>query len=162
MKTSTEYLKLAMEKLEKTSDAQAAKALGIARSTLSEYLSGRRIMDDFACVMVAKVLEIDPMDVIAACNQERERTEDRREFWRNFRAGTMRKEGGQAVVPILFCLAVLGVGGMEMALRTGQFMQVGLPPLCSILFLASKLSYKRICGCFVASMANSVAFCSSF
>ena len=42
-------------------------------------------MDDFACIMVGRVLGIDPMEIIAACQEEREKNEERRGFWRDFR-----------------------------------------------------------------------------
>lgn len=42
-------------------------------------------MDDFACIMVGRVLGIDPMKIIAACQEEREKNQERKEFWKDFR-----------------------------------------------------------------------------
>ncbi len=85
MKASKDYLLEALEKVEGKTDGEKAKALKIAGSTLSQYKSGKQQMDDFACIMVARVLGLDPMEIIAACQEEREKSEERREFWKDFR-----------------------------------------------------------------------------
>ncbi|MEN6079447.1 hypothetical protein [Chromobacterium piscinae] len=85
MKQSSEFLKDAIEMLGEENDSKAAARLKIAKSTLSLYLSGTRIMDDFACVMVAEALGIDAMKVIAAAQMEREKNQERREVWENLR-----------------------------------------------------------------------------
>lgn len=85
MKASKEYLEEALSAMGDVSDTEKAKALKIAGSTLSLYRSGDRKMDDYACIMVARVLGLDPMEIIAACQEEREKSEERREFWKDFR-----------------------------------------------------------------------------
>lgn len=85
MKASREYLEEALATLGDVSDSEKARQLKIDRSTLSLYRSDNRKMDDFACIMVARVLGLDPMEIIAACQEEREKSEERREFWKDFR-----------------------------------------------------------------------------
>ncbi|WP_162788144.1 helix-turn-helix domain-containing protein, partial [Chromobacterium haemolyticum] len=81
MRVSSDYLREAMEKMGETSNRKAGEKLGIHGNTIGQYLSGERIMDDFACIMVAKVLDIDGMIVIAAAQMEREKNQARKDVW---------------------------------------------------------------------------------
>lgn len=85
MKASRDYLLEALEKTPGETGEEKAKHLKISGNTLSQYKRGERIMDDFACIMVGRQLGIDPMKIIAACQEEREKNQERKEFWRDFR-----------------------------------------------------------------------------
>lgn len=113
MKKSTEYLLEALEKVAGKNDKEKAATMKIAQSTLSQYKTGERTMDDFACIMVAKTLGIDPMKIIAAAQEEREKNEERRGIWRDFREARER-EKGRAIVPMMAALT----GLMMMAMVT--------------------------------------------
>lgn len=65
------------------SDNGLAKKLGITRGAMSQYRSGKRVMDDYCASQIATFLKINPMLVIAAANEKREKNEPRREYWRN-------------------------------------------------------------------------------
>ena len=108
MERSNEYLNAALEKLALGSDARAAKEMGILKSSLSEYRSGKRIMDDFTAAKVAKILEIHPFEIIAMCNEEREKTEERRAFWRGFRSEVagIRTQIGHATIKAMIVTAL--------------------------------------------------------
>ena len=82
MKPSIEYLNEALEIIN-TSDRQAAKELGIAQSSISLYKSGERTMDNFACFVVADILGIDPLLCLCSATYEREKSEDKKQFWLN-------------------------------------------------------------------------------
>lgn len=84
MKKTTTYLDEAKQALGIDSDNAMANYLGVTRSSISNYRHGPNVMDDFVAAKIAGVLNIDAMIVIAAANAEREKTEDRKEFWRNF------------------------------------------------------------------------------
>ncbi|MCD4485523.1 hypothetical protein LQR31_13685 [Chromobacterium vaccinii] len=105
MRQSVEYLRDAIEKLGVENHTKAAAELKISKAALSMYLSGDRIMEDFACIMVAKILGIDGMEVIAAAQMEREKNEERREIWADFR----KKFGVKA-----------GIAGLAAALTLGS------------------------------------------
>lgn len=45
-------------------------------------------MDDYTAAVLADILEIDPIEVIATANSERERTEEKRAFWRKLAQGS--------------------------------------------------------------------------
>ncbi|MDH0340240.1 hypothetical protein [Chromobacterium haemolyticum] len=81
MNLSRDYLEEALEKLGNISQSKKAEALGLSKQAMSNYLIGERIMDDFACIMVAKVLGIDGMIVIAAAQMEREKNQARKDVW---------------------------------------------------------------------------------
>lgn len=85
MKTTVQYLNEAKERLGITSDNALAKHLKIARSAISQYQHGHRIIDDYAAVRIAEILGINPMDVIATANYEREKAPERKDFWRKMR-----------------------------------------------------------------------------
>ncbi|POA98615.1 hypothetical protein C2134_10960, partial [Chromobacterium sinusclupearum] len=83
MKLSVDYLMEALEKLGDMSQNKKAEKLGVTGPGLSQYLSGKKIMDDYACIMVADVLGIDGMKIIAAAQLEREKNQARKDVWEN-------------------------------------------------------------------------------
>ncbi len=83
MRKSIEYLNDALTLIDDMSDTKKARELGIAKQTLSNYLNGERIMDDYACVIVARTIGIDPMLCISSANFDREKNEERKQFWLN-------------------------------------------------------------------------------
>lgn len=105
MEKSTDYLAKALEVIEGRTDSQKAASLKIAHNTLSQYKSGERIMDNYACTKIAMILGIDPMDVISAAQVEREKTEEKQLFWREFRK-TRGQQSGNADIANL-CLIVM-------------------------------------------------------
>lgn len=64
------------------SDYKLAKYLGITKQAISGYQQNNRVMDDYTAAKIAKVLGIPEIQVIADANAEREKTEERRDFWR--------------------------------------------------------------------------------
>lgn len=64
------------------SDNKTAKAMGIRQGHLSTFRGGQSISDDL-CVKLAKVIDVDPMEVIAAKNGERTKSPEMRKEWEN-------------------------------------------------------------------------------
>lgn len=85
IKKSKEYLELALEKLGDIPYTEKATQLKIHINTLSQYRRGVNTMDDFACIMVARTLGIDPLIVITAANLEREKKPERIEEWEDLK-----------------------------------------------------------------------------
>ena len=77
---SFEYIDLAKEKENITSYKLAYKT-GISESSLSQYKNKKRVMDDYACFKIAEILCIDPKKIIARANLEREKDEEKKDFW---------------------------------------------------------------------------------
>lgn len=64
-----------------TSDYALAKALGVTQQAVSSYRAGRSRIDDEVALTVAEILNIHPLQVIAAANAERAKTDEQKERW---------------------------------------------------------------------------------
>ena len=87
MKT-VDYLNKALKKLDLSNDYALSKYLEIGSNTMSQYRKGHRIIDNYTAVRLAQILEINPIEIIAAANMEREKEGPRREFWAKLASGT--------------------------------------------------------------------------
>ncbi|MFJ2992873.1 DUF3693 domain-containing protein [Pandoraea sp. NPDC087047] len=81
MKSAVEYLDAVKARLNLRSDDAASRVLGVTPSAVSKYRVGRAHFDDDICVRVADILGIDALQVIAAANYERARTDVGRAIW---------------------------------------------------------------------------------
>lgn len=102
MKTQ-DYIEAAKKKSGITSDYGLAKRLGITKQAMSGYATGNRIMDDYTAARLAELLDLEPIEVIAAANAEREKGSARAEFWKRLAGG--RQAAGLA--GLLICGAFL-------------------------------------------------------
>lgn len=64
------------------SDYALAKALCVTKQTVSRYAQGKGYFDDEVAIRAARILEIDPMNIIVATHVERARTPEEQEVWR--------------------------------------------------------------------------------
>jgi transcriptional regulator with XRE-family HTH domain len=78
--TSLEYLDAVKERLGITSDYALAARLGITRSAVSKFQKGAVFGDDVA-LTVAEILQLNPLEVIAAANAERAKTPEQKARW---------------------------------------------------------------------------------
>jgi transcriptional regulator with XRE-family HTH domain len=76
-----EYLAACKERLGIESDYALAKRLGISQPTISSYRGGRSRMDDDVALTIAEILQINPLQVIAAANAERAKTPEQKARW---------------------------------------------------------------------------------
>jgi transcriptional regulator with XRE-family HTH domain len=84
MKTISEYLDEAKEKHSIKSDAELARLLGGSRQSVSSWRAGTNKPDDYACIRLAELLGINPLEIIAAANAEREADPERAKWWLDF------------------------------------------------------------------------------
>ena len=77
-----DYLQAVAEKLGIDSDRQLALRLGVTPGAMSQYKSGARVMDDYCATQIASFLKINPMLVIAAANEKREKHATRKQYWK--------------------------------------------------------------------------------
>jgi transcriptional regulator with XRE-family HTH domain len=82
MKSTTEYLDEAKKRAGIESDYALAKRLGVTKAAISNYRQGISKMDDYTAAQIADLLEVDPLEVIAAANAEREKDEKKKDYWR--------------------------------------------------------------------------------
>ncbi|MFC4158454.1 hypothetical protein [Chitinimonas lacunae] len=111
MKTTAEYLQAAKEKIGAESDSALGKAIGLGRNSVGQYMRGERIMDDYTCAQVAQILGLSLVEVIAAANAERERTTERRDYWRNLWEATTQKAQKAASLAVLALGILIGAAG---------------------------------------------------
>lgn len=89
-------------KLKISSDYGLAKALGIHRGRISDYMSGKMTPDAYAAVKMAEILEVHPMLLLAEFGAESEKDENKRAFWVNF---VLRIKSGLLAMLVLICSA---------------------------------------------------------
>lgn len=81
MKSTIDYLDAVKTRLNLPSDYAAAKALGVTRSAVSRYRNGVGVFDEIVAIRVAELLQIEPIEVIAACKAESAPDEHIRSVW---------------------------------------------------------------------------------
>lgn len=86
MKSSISYLEDALTRMGDEPDSKKAEQLKMTKQALWNYRNGVSKMDNFACIMIGNYLGIDPMAIIAACEEERAKSEEKQGFWRDFRS----------------------------------------------------------------------------
>lgn len=98
MKTTCDYLDAIKEKLGITSDYATAKALDVTRAGVSRWRRGGT-PDTLVCARIADILDIEPMEVIAAVEFERTTDDQARTYWQSVwdKSGGAYREGLEAV-----------------------------------------------------------------
>lgn len=99
MKKTLYYLDALKEAEGLTSDYALAKYLSINRAVISQYRSGKMVIDDYVCLMIAKRLELDPLEVISLANAEREKDETKKAVWENLYQTVARPVAAVTTVP---------------------------------------------------------------
>ena len=86
-----EYLDAAKARLNVESDYEIAKRFGINRAVISEMRTGTRAVPLDVAYKLAITLEIDPAQVVADLESQREKNPQRKAFWSGFmsRAATL-------------------------------------------------------------------------
>lgn len=103
-----DYLQAVADQFGITSDNQLAKKLGVTRSAMSQYRSGTRAMDDYCASQIASFLKVNPMLVIAAANERREKSEPRRQYWREVQITLTT--GGSLFYSLILALPAAAIG----------------------------------------------------
>ena len=67
------------------SDYQMAQMLEMNKGRISEFRSGKRVPDTYACTRMAQALKRDPLEIIAMVEANSAKNETQREFWRSFK-----------------------------------------------------------------------------
>ncbi|TFE36551.1 helix-turn-helix domain-containing protein [Paraburkholderia dipogonis] len=104
MKSTEQYLGEVKDRLELPSDYAIAKALGVTRAAVSRYRMGHSMPDDLVCARIASILDIEPMEVIAATNYQRSKTDEARSLWETI--------WGKAAGAIALSLIACAVGSL--------------------------------------------------
>jgi plasmid maintenance system antidote protein VapI len=82
---SAKYLDAVMERHGIKNDRKLAEHLGIAQNTVSNYRTGKRIMDNETCLRVAAALDMDnPLPIIMAADIDRAEKAGQKSLWEVF------------------------------------------------------------------------------
>ena len=84
------YLAACKTRLGIESDYALAKALGVTQAAVSSYRTEKSKISDDVALTVAEILQVNPMQVIAAANAERAKTPEQKARW----MGMMEKFSG--------------------------------------------------------------------
>mgnify|MGYP000335798279 CR=1 FL=1 len=82
MRTTLEFLNevVAAHREEITSDSALARFLGVTRQAIYQYKTGQN-MSVLVALKVARILNIEPIEPVAATLHAQAATEEEREFW---------------------------------------------------------------------------------
>ncbi|CAJ0724405.1 hypothetical protein [Ralstonia mannitolilytica] len=101
---SVKYLDAVMQAHSIKNDRKLAEFLGVATNTISQWRSGKRTMDNEACLRLAQLLDMEsPMPIIMAADMDRAERAGQRSLWEVF-SPRMAHSGLMAV------LVALGLG----------------------------------------------------
>lgn len=76
-----ELLAACKKKIGVDTDYKLAKALKIHSGRIADYISGKRIPDENACMRIAMLLERNPIEIIAIVQADTEKNSKRKAFW---------------------------------------------------------------------------------
>lgn len=96
------YLDEAKRRLDIASDYALAKKMEVPKQYIQEMRKGKRGTPLSAAYWLAITLELDPAEVVAELEAEREKNPGRREFWKSFLS-----HASKAAV-LLLCMLVWG------------------------------------------------------
>ena len=117
----TEYLDAVKARLNVSSDYALAKRLELANGSLSGIRSGHRHIPLDVAFRIAITLEMDPAEVVADLEAQREKNEQRRGFWRSFasraRSSAVAVLCTLALIASATCGSVPGMAGGADRLR---------------------------------------------
>lgn len=101
---SVKYLQK-LQEVRGLSDAGAAKLLRLTPAAISQYKSGKRVMDDETCLAVAIELDIAPIEIIGAACMDRAEKTGQHSLWEVFMSRTAN--AASAMMALLFVNFIL-------------------------------------------------------
>jgi transcriptional regulator with XRE-family HTH domain len=81
MSKTKELLIACKKKIGVDTDYKLAKALKIHSGRIADYINGKRIPDENACLRIAMLLERNPIEIIAIIQADTEKNIQRKAFW---------------------------------------------------------------------------------
>lgn len=111
------YLDAVKAQLGITSDYQLAKSLGIPNANIPGLRDHSRKVSNELAFKIAITLQLDPAEVVADLEEQREKNPKRREFWRGFLS---RAALVIATVACTLALSFSAISGAEAARLGGS------------------------------------------
>lgn len=108
---SAKYLDQLKQEKNLKNDVALCKELGWSSARMSQYRSGKNIMDNEACIALAIALNIDPMKIIMECDIDRAEKSGQKSLWEVFmmRTQTIKTAGVSALLCLVFVTNLLTV-----------------------------------------------------
>ena len=118
MSRTKELLLECKVKLGVKTDYKLAQALELHRGILSDYMSGKRVPDEYACMRISLILQRNPAEIIAIVQGESEKNPIRKAFWVDFLLHA--KQAAKLGMLLLISIAALS-GGNNKEPQAGFF-----------------------------------------
>lgn len=83
METTIDFLERLKAKHDGATDYRIHKILGISKSTVSGWRTGRYTMDDDAALLIARELDLHPGYVLACAHAERSKSKETAAAWQD-------------------------------------------------------------------------------
>ena len=109
------YLDAVKAQLDIESDYQLAKRLGIPNANMPGMRNGTRKVSNDIAFKLAIALELDPSQVIADLEEQREKNEKRRDFWRSFLSRAPK------LIAVLACTLALSFSAISGSVQNTLF-----------------------------------------
>lgn len=106
MKDVNYYLNQVAKHTNTGTDYAIAKLFGVSPSRITHYRKGRATFDDYMCIRIGEVLDVDALEIIAAMNAIRAKDEKQKKFWKQ----AYERITGTAASVILALALVAGLG----------------------------------------------------
>ncbi|QLI83013.1 hypothetical protein HZU75_16610 [Chitinibacter fontanus] len=139
MKNINEIVDAALVKIGKDSDRQLSIYMGVSPQTISNWRSHRNAPDSYALMELQKILGIDAREILAIIEAERAKTEERRSYWEEIKAGFSKSGTSIAVAIALATMMTASPRPSEAAVRNE-----GKTDLKSVYYV-KKESFRNCC-----------------
>ena len=137
MKTTVQWLDQAKTQ-HGLSDYALAPKLGISRSQMSKYRGGADFLSDDAAVLLAELLEVNPIEIMASAHAERSKSEAAKAIWMQW----AEKLGGVAVSVLLTAGMLAGISWTPDA-HSAQRSQIPSKTAAKNLYIVSSRKRKK-------------------
>lgn len=101
MKLVIDYVDEAKEKSGIKSDAAFGQSIGGTVAMIGNWRNRGSTPEDYYCIRIAEILRIDPLEVIAAANWEREKNQEKKDWWESFRKAHAGKVAGAVLIGVI-------------------------------------------------------------
>lgn len=106
-------------KLKISSDYALGKKLEIKDQRISDYMSGKRTPNAYACVKIAECLGLDPLTLIADFEEQSAKNPAEKTFWADFQQRAKKPVWG--LIMALLCTLTLLTGSGQAQNAGGVF-----------------------------------------
>lgn len=140
------------------SDYGLAKLLELPRGHISEYYSGKRSPNEYACMQIATALTMPLAEVMAIVRIEAEKDEKRRDAWKAY----YKSIGGIAASFMMIVLSSVILiitspsvsHAKTMGYEVGEFTQYKLCAYCGAVWRRYCVTFKTLCAAWLRMLST--------